>query len=91
MFEKTLELNPDLSDVWVNKGVVLKIIGEQENALQCYIKASKLNNNDESILSSIGVLLGYLHRHKEALDYFYKVIELKWERNRYSNQFESFK
>ena len=41
-YERALALNPYLSDVWVSKGQVLELMGQDESALKSFLKAIEI-------------------------------------------------
>lgn len=41
-YERALALNPYLSDVWVSKGQVLELMGQDEPALKSFLKAIEI-------------------------------------------------
>jgi len=76
-FDKTIELNPDDTEAWGNKGIALEILGQYEEALKAYDKTIELSPDDAGVWHNKGVTLGALGRHEEALKAFDKAIELK--------------
>ena len=74
--DKALELNPDYSDAWYNKGVALRKLGRYEEALQAIDKALKLKPDDFDAWYNKCVALRKLGRYKEAQIAFKKASEL---------------
>jgi len=42
-FNKAIELNPQMSEAWNNKGFVLEELGNYEGAIEAYNKSIELN------------------------------------------------
>ena len=51
--------------------------GNYEKALEYYLTIIKYEPNNGVILNEIGICYFSLSRHKEAIDYFYKVLKIK--------------
>jgi superkiller protein 3 len=64
--DKALELNPDNSYAWNNKGIALRNLGRHEEALQAYDKALELNPDYSNAWYNKGIALYNLGRHEEA-------------------------
>lgn len=75
---KSLSINNEvLSDIeWSYRGDVSQKLCEYEEAVKCYSKAIKLNPNDTTTYSNMGVALVRLGRHKTALEYLDIAINL---------------
>lgn len=75
-YSKATELDPNNADAWVNRGNVLFILDEREEAIVCYDKAIKINPDHAEAYYNKGSVLNLLSRFKEALDAFDKAVEL---------------
>jgi len=47
MYNKALEINPDLGYAWNNKGSSLNKLGRYKEAINCYDKSLEINPDDE--------------------------------------------
>ena len=54
-YEKTIEINPNDSDAWYNKGVALGKLGKFNEAMKVYDKAIEINPNDSDAWYNKGV------------------------------------
>ncbi len=77
-YDKALELNPDVSDVWHRKGGTLDNLGRYEEALQAIDKALELNPDDSVAWHRKGIAFRKLGLYQEALQVLqhYKVANL---------------
>ena len=75
--EKAIELKPDDSKTWYNKGVVLSGFGRHELALKAFEKAIELKPDCTDAWINKGIKLGHLNRYDEALKVFEKIIEVE--------------
>ena len=46
-YNRALELNPDLAEAWISKGIALYRLGKFEEAIVCFEKAIELEPNNE--------------------------------------------
>ena len=74
--DKALELKPDYSYAWNNKGIALRNLGRHEEALQAYDKALKLKPDYFDAWYNKCVAFRKLGRYKEAQIAFKKASEL---------------
>jgi tetratricopeptide (TPR) repeat protein len=75
-FEKAIELNPQYSDAWNNKGVVLEDLKRPEEALVAYGRAIELDPQDPLVWINKGLVLEKLNQLKDALAAFERAIKL---------------
>ncbi len=75
-YDRAIELNPQYSLAWNNKGVTLGKLDRPEDALAAFDKAIELNTKFFDVWYNKGVALGNLNRPEEALTAFEKAIEL---------------
>ena len=82
-YNKIIELNLDLAtlmlELWVNKGVCHRQIGEKEQALNCYGRALEINPQDFDTIFNLGNVLSDLDRLDEALESYNLAIKLASE------------
>ena len=52
-FDKTVELDPEFVDAWLNKGYTLHHLGKQEESIVCIRKILELDPNNEAALHNI--------------------------------------
>ena len=75
-FEKSLELDPESYKAWLYKGLVLRELGQYENALEAYDKALEIQNYF-SAWHGKGEIFRRINRYDDAIDAFSKAIELQ--------------
>jgi tetratricopeptide (TPR) repeat protein len=56
-YSKSIELNPNDSDAYNNKGNAFGNLGRNEEAIKCYNKSIELNPNDSNALENRNILL----------------------------------
>ena len=78
-FENVLELRPNNSDAFNNKGNVLMELGWFEESKKCIDKAIELDTNNANAWNNRGRILANLSNYQEAIKYFDKAIEIKPE------------
>jgi len=76
-YDKAIELKPDYTVAWHNRGFILGKLGRHEEALKAFDKAIELKPDYAEAWNNRGVALGKLGRHEEALKAHDKAIELK--------------
>ncbi len=76
-YDKAIELKPDYTVAWHNRGFTLGKLGRHEEALKAFDKAIELKPDDARAWNNRGVALGKLGRYEEALEAHDKAIELK--------------
>jgi tetratricopeptide (TPR) repeat protein len=75
-FDKAIEISPDDSIAWINRGVTLESIERYEEALESYEKGIELSPDESLPWRNRGGTLLRLQRYKEALESYEKAIEL---------------
>ena len=82
-FNQIIELNPDLPslmfELWVNKGICHRRIGEGDYAINCYKKALEINPKDFETFYNMGNILSDLDRLEEAIESYNTAIKLASE------------
>lgn len=75
--EKAIELKPDWSEAWNNKGIALYELKHYDKALKAYQKAIELKSNYAEAWNNKGNTLLELEKFDEAIKDYEKAIELK--------------
>jgi len=75
-YSKSIELNPNYTDAYINKGITLDDLGKSEEAIKCYNKSIELNPNDSLAYNNKGITLDDLGKSEEAIKCYNKSIEL---------------
>jgi FkbM family methyltransferase len=85
-FHKALEhlsaarrISASFSPVYIPLGHVFNELGQFEPALECYQLALASNPLNTEVLQKTGETLMVLQRHKEAIEYFQKVVSRRWK------------
>jgi tetratricopeptide (TPR) repeat protein len=76
-YDKAIELDPDYSDAWYNKGLALYNLRRYEEAILCYEKVIELKPDDSYAWNNKGFSLKNLGRYADAIVCYDKAIELK--------------
>lgn len=75
-FQKSLELNPNESNVWFNLGVAFEKLGLFNEALRFLNKSLQINSNNYLALNEIGIIYLSSGKFKESKKYFEKALEI---------------
>jgi tetratricopeptide (TPR) repeat protein len=75
--DSALEVKPESSTEWSNKGFVLSALGRYEEALEAFDKALFFNPESPKILTSKGVVYFMMGFPEKALEIFDKALEVK--------------
>lgn len=75
-YDKAIDLNPNESDAYFNRGIIKDDMGKKEDALKDYDIAIKLNPNDYGAYFNHGIILYNLGEKEDAIKDFSKAIEL---------------
>ncbi|MCX9011336.1 MAG: tetratricopeptide repeat protein [Candidatus Methanoperedens sp.] len=73
-FDKAIEIDPDNSNAWENKGIALNNLGRNQEAFEALVKALELNPDNLNALVHKGYTLDALGRRQEAIAVAYEVI-----------------
>jgi len=76
-YNKALELQPSLAEVWNNRGVILTKLQRYSEAINSYEKALKIRSNYPDAWNNRGVALGKLKSYKTAVESYDRAVELK--------------
>lgn len=76
-FDRTLAINPDLPDVLVARGGVLRGFRRFDEAYESYSKAIALRPQQAELFYCRGIVCLDMHRHDEALADFERALALK--------------
>jgi tetratricopeptide (TPR) repeat protein len=74
--KKSLEVNPEFCEAWVNMGVTYRQKGNYDKAEECYKKAMEINPKDPELWSNLGSLHMQKGENDKAITEFEKAIEL---------------
>ncbi len=75
-YSKVVELDPSVTDAWINMGFMLDNHGEHERALECYDIAIQIDDEDPMTWSNRGNTLRALNQHQEAEKSYRRALEL---------------
>ena len=75
-FQKSLELNPNDSNVWFNLGVAFGNLSLFDEALRCLNKSLQINSNNYLSLNQIGIIYFNSGNLKESIRYFEKALKM---------------
>ena len=76
LYSKILEIEPNIAEVYNNRGILRKDLNDKEGALQDYNKAIELDPNDAGTYNNRGILRKDLNDKEGALQDYNKAIEL---------------
>ena len=76
LYNQAIDIKPDFSEAYNNRGLLKKEINDEECALQDYNKAIELNPNFADAYNNRGVLRKNMNDNKGALQDYNKAIEL---------------
>jgi protein O-mannosyl-transferase len=66
-FDKAIEINQDISEVWSYKGLAIADLGKYDEAIKCYDKVIELKPNDINAIFSKGNALLFSNKSTEAI------------------------
>ena len=75
-YDKAIELYPNNSAAYYNRGSVKDVLGKYEEAIKDYDKAIELNPNNGAFYNNRGVSKENLEEYNEALKDYKKALEL---------------
>jgi Flp pilus assembly protein TadD len=75
-YGKSIELNPEYTEAYVNRGVTYKALGKYKEALNDYDKAIKLNPQSAEAYNNRGDAYDEIDDYKQALNDYNKAIEI---------------
>ena len=75
-YDKAIELNPNGTVAYNNKGNVLEKMQKYEDAIKCYDKVIELNPNGTAAYNNKGVVLKTMQKYEDAIKCYDKAIEL---------------
>ena len=76
LMDHALKLEPGNSDVWMNRGVVLKDLGREKEALLSYKKSLQFNEGNADAWFNMGNLYVMMDDIEEAKYCFTKAVEI---------------
>jgi len=75
-YDEAIELNPNHTELYNNRGIVKKNLRQYQEAIADYDKAIELNPNNARAYSNRGIAKGKLEQYQEAISDFNKAIEV---------------
>ena len=75
-FNKVIELNPNHSNAYNNKGSALLESGWDEESSTCIYKSLELNPENENALNNRGRILAHSGKYTEAIEYYDNALKL---------------
>jgi tetratricopeptide (TPR) repeat protein len=75
-YDNAIEINPQRSEAWSNKGLVLYHLNKSDEAITAFDKAIEINPRDSDAWKNTGATLGNLNRYEEAVKAYDKAIEI---------------
>jgi tetratricopeptide (TPR) repeat protein len=75
-FNKTIEIDPNNSFAWTNKGYILNNLGKYDDSIQAYDKAIEIDPNDSPIWTGKGLVLSNCGKYHDAIIAYDKAIEI---------------
>jgi len=75
-FDRAIEIDPTLADVWSHKGMVYDKMEQYNKAIECYDEAIKIDPFFSASWNNKGLALERLEKNEEALNAYTKSIEL---------------
>jgi tetratricopeptide (TPR) repeat protein len=79
VYERALQLDPQHSGSWLNKGLTLEELGRYTEALEARERALQLNPEHSETWHNKGAILVRLARHAEALEAYERALQLDLE------------
>ena len=76
-WNRLLEIEANLSEVWDNKGLAMLELGRDEEAVISYDRAIEIKPDDSQIWNNRGTALANLGRYEEAIASYDRAIEIK--------------
>lgn len=76
-FNLAIQADPSLAAPHINKGNVLKTIGQTEEAISCYLEALRINPKSYNGLNNLAATLNDLERYGEAAELLLKAIDVE--------------
>ena len=73
-FDKSLSLNPNDVETYINKSIAEDNLGMFEDAVESLKRALEIEPHNEETLFSLGVLYQKKEKYSEAIEYFNKAI-----------------
>jgi len=76
LYSRIIEIDPNIAEVYNNRGILRKEMNDLDGALQDYNKAIELNPNDADVYNNRGILRKNMNDEEGALQDYNKAIEL---------------
>ncbi len=91
IYDKALELNPQPSNIFYRKGIVLQKNKSHLEAISCFVDEIKLNPNTAKCFLSIGISLEKLEKFDDAIIAYEKAIQLDSSSDKYQKHLDRLK
>ena len=75
-YNKAIEINPQFTETYYNRGVVKSVLGKHEEAIEDYSKAIKINPQFAEAYYNRGATKSALGQNQEAIEDYSKAIEI---------------
>jgi tetratricopeptide (TPR) repeat protein len=76
-FDNALEIEPNNTNAWNNKGLALDDLCKHYEAIECYDRALEINTNNANAWNNKGAAIYHLGKYNEAIQCFDKAIEIE--------------
>ena len=76
IFNKIITINPNIPEVWYNKGLILINLGKYDVGIKCFDEAIKINPNLVEAWTNKGSALGKLGKHDEEIKCYEQAIKI---------------
>ena len=75
-YDRAIEINPDFSEAWYNRGIALTELGRYTDAVTSYDKAVEINPDFPEAWYNRGIALTELGRYTDAVTSYDKAVEI---------------
>jgi len=76
IFDRVIQLDPNLAEAWSNKGLALGNLGKYDEEIKCYDAAIKINPNLADAWYNKGIALGNLGKYDEEIKCYDEAIKI---------------
>jgi tetratricopeptide (TPR) repeat protein len=75
-YEEALELNPNSTQAWNSKGIILGSIGRMNESIECFDRALSINSSHAEVWNNLGVSIDWSGRNADSLGCYNRAIDL---------------